>query len=156
MDNGSEVTLVRNELLPKIKEHNDWTLEQCHQWNRPIEAQPIGASGQDLGAMSVVVVKTDIEQMGQKLVIPCFVMTSVKPIWQGNVKDCGMVLGTNALVEFAFQLVNADGSVVTNNCRPQETSWDSSSACCTGSCNTFGSGTDKTGRGYYGMYSRSG
>ena len=78
-----------------------------------MEAQPIGASGQDLGATSVVTVETEIEQTGQKLVIPCFVMTSVKPIWQGNVKDCAMVLGTNALVEFGFHLVHADGSVVT-------------------------------------------
>ena len=55
VDNGSQVTLVRSELLPRIKEHNDWTLEQCHQRNRPIKAQPIGVSGQDLGATSVVV-----------------------------------------------------------------------------------------------------
>ena len=45
--------------------------------------------------------------------IPCFVMTLAKPILQGNVKDCAMVLGTNALVEFGFQLVHTDGSVVS-------------------------------------------
>ena len=108
VDNGSQVTLVRGELLPKIREHNGWTLGQCHQKNRPMETQPIGASGQDLGASSVVAIETRIEQTGRKLVIPCFVMTSAKPIWQGNVKDCAMVLGTNALVEFGFQLVHTD------------------------------------------------
>ena len=80
MDNGSQVTLVRSELLPRIKEDNGWTLEQCHHRNWPMEAQPIGASGQDLRATSVVAVETEIEQTGQNLVIPCFVMTSVKPI----------------------------------------------------------------------------
>ena len=113
VDNGSQVTLVRGELLPKIREHNGWTLGQCHQKNRPMETQPIGASGQDLGASSVVAIETRIEQTGRKFVIPWFVMTSAKPIWQGNVKDCAMVLGTNALVEFGFQLVHTDGSVVS-------------------------------------------
>ena len=45
VDNGSQVTLVRAELLPRVREHNGWTLEQCHQKNLPIKAQPIGASG---------------------------------------------------------------------------------------------------------------
>ena len=52
------------------------------------------------------------EQTGQKLVIPCFVMTSARPIWQGAVKDCCMVLGTNAMVEFKMQTVHVNGSVV--------------------------------------------
>ena len=26
VDNGSQVTLVTSELLPKVKEHNNWTL----------------------------------------------------------------------------------------------------------------------------------
>ena len=78
-----------------------------------MEAQPIGASGQDLGETLVVAVETEIEQTGQKLVIPCFVMTSVKPIWQGNVKECAMVLSTNALIDFGFQLLYTDGSIVS-------------------------------------------
>ena len=60
----------------------------------------------------MIAVETRIEQSGQKLVIPCFVMTSVKPIWQGNVNDCAMVLGTNALVRFGLQLIHTDGSIV--------------------------------------------
>ena len=35
IDNGSQVLLVRRELLPSIKEHNNWTLEQCHEKDRP-------------------------------------------------------------------------------------------------------------------------
>ena len=91
MDNESQVILVRRELLHRIKEHNGWKLEQCHQKNCLIEAQQTGASGQDLGATSVVAVETRIDHTGQKLMIPHFVMTSVKPICQANVKDCAMV-----------------------------------------------------------------
>ena len=54
-----------------------------------------------------------MEQTGQKVIIPCFVITSAKPIWQGTVMDCAMVLGNNALVELGLQLVQADGSVVS-------------------------------------------
>ena len=115
VDNGSQITLVRSELLPRIKEHNSWTLEQCHQKNRPMKAQPIGASGQKLGATSVVAIETVMEQTGQRLVIPCFVMASARPIWQGAVKDCAMVLGTNAMAKFGMQTVHADGSVVNSS-----------------------------------------
>ena len=48
VDNGSQVTLVRRELLHRIKEHNGWKLEQCHQKNCLMEAKQIGTSGQDL------------------------------------------------------------------------------------------------------------
>ena len=113
IDNGSQVSLVRRELLPSIKEHNNWTLEQCHEKDRPLKAQPVGASGHELGAESVVAVETTMEQTGQKVIIPCFVMTSAKPIWQGTVMDCAMVLGSNALAELGLQLVQADGSVVS-------------------------------------------
>ena len=54
-----------------------------------------------------------MEQTGQKVIIPCFVMTSAKPIWQGTVIDCAMVLSSNALVELGVQLVQADGSIVS-------------------------------------------
>ena len=60
----------------------------------------------------MVVAETTMEQTGQKVTIPCFVMSSAKPIWQGIVRDCAMVLGTNALVEFGLQLVHTDGSIV--------------------------------------------
>ena len=127
IDNESQVSLIRRELLPRIQEHNNWTLEQCHDKDCPLKAQPIGASGQELGAKSVVAVETMMEQMGQKVIIPCFVMTSAKPIWQGTVIDCAMVLGSNALVELGVQLVQADGSVVspTTYIRPYGTYHDS-------------------------------
>ena len=98
--------------MPRIKEHNSWTLEQCHQRNRPMKAQTTNASEQELKATSVIAVETMMEQTGQKLVIPCFVMTSARPIWQGAVQDCAMVLGTNAMVKFGIQMIHADGSII--------------------------------------------
>ena len=77
-----------------------------------MKAQPIGASGQELRATSVVAMETMMKQIEQTLVIPCFVMTSVRPIWHGAIKDCCMVLRTNAMVEFKMQTVNANGNVV--------------------------------------------
>ena len=109
-----------------------------------MEAQPIGASGQGLGATSVVTVETEIEQTGQKLVIPCFVMISVKPNWQGNVKDCAIVLGTNALVKFGFQLVHTDGSIVSpTTADPKKTAGTAAVHVVL----VHATGTDKTGRG---------
>jgi len=54
LDNGSQVSLVRGELLTRVRAHNNWTLEEYHKKNRPMDAQPIGASGQELAATSVV------------------------------------------------------------------------------------------------------
>ena len=53
-----------------------------------------------------------MEQTKQKLVIPCFVLTSDKPVWQGTVKDCAMVLGTNAMVKFGMQTMHMDGTIL--------------------------------------------
>ena len=58
-----------------------------------------------------------MEPTQQKLVIPCFVLTSDKPVWQGTVKDCAMVLGTNAMVEFGMQTVHVDGTIVNSSAR---------------------------------------
>ena len=113
LDNGSQVSLVRGELLAKLRAHNKWTLEQCHNKNRPMDAQPIGASGQGLGATSVVILQTRLDCIGQVVMIPCFVVMSDKPIWQGALRDCAVVLGTNAMIKLGIQTVLSDGSVVT-------------------------------------------
>ena len=77
-----------------------------------MKAQTISASGQELGATSVVAMEIMMKQTEQTLVIPFFVMTSASPIWHGVIKDCCMVLRINAMVEFKMQTVNASGSVV--------------------------------------------
>ena len=83
---------MRIELLPRIKEHNNWTLELSPEdLTYRMKAQTISASGQELRVTSVVAMETMMEQIEQMLVIPCFVMTFARPIWQGAVKDCRMV-----------------------------------------------------------------
>ena len=50
---------------------------------------------------------------------------SSKPIWKGELKDCGLVIGTNALANLGFSIVDAEGCIVTseeNASQKQETS----------------------------------
>ena len=54
VDFGAHVILIRCQMLPKIKEKQNWSLEQCHSCNRTLEKQLVGASGKLLGAESVV------------------------------------------------------------------------------------------------------
>jgi len=103
------VILVKAELLPKIK---GWKPEQQSEQDSNLTIQSIGASGKVLGATSVVNLCTTMEQTGQELVIPCFVLQSLKPIWQGIVHDCAMVLSTNAMTEYGIQTAQADGTIV--------------------------------------------
>jgi len=71
------VTLVRAELLPKIA---GWTSNQQQEQDPSVMAQPISVSGQELGATSVVTLRTTLEQTSKELRIPCFVLLSVKPV----------------------------------------------------------------------------
>ena len=45
--------------------------------------------------------------------VPCYVIDSTKPIWQGEVKNCGMIMGTNALVAFQFCISHSNGIVIS-------------------------------------------
>ena len=87
------------ELLPLIEQHNRWAPSKWKERDCNVEAQPVGDSGQELGAESIVAVYSVVEQTRQRNVIPCFVLKSSKPIWQGIVHDCAMVLGMNAMVK---------------------------------------------------------
>ena len=53
-DFGAQVTLIRCQMLPKIKEKQNCSLEQCYFCNRTLEQQLVGAGGKPLGAASVV------------------------------------------------------------------------------------------------------
>jgi len=105
LDNGSQVTLVRADLLPKLA---GWIPNQRQEQDSSVMTQTIGASGQELGAMSVVTLCTVMEQTSQELRIPCFVLESVKLIWHGLIYDCAMILGTYAMVEYGLQTVQGD------------------------------------------------
>ena len=70
---------VRKELLPKIREKNGWTLDQCHDRNCKLEGQPTETGGHKLGATAVVrlhITPTD----GEEQQVPCYVLESSKPI----------------------------------------------------------------------------
>ena len=75
-----------------------------------LNTQPVGAEGSVLGAIPLGVV---IETTGKKLEVPCYVIDSTKPIWQGEIKNCGMIMGTNALVAFQFCISHSNGIVIS-------------------------------------------
>ena len=84
-------------MLPKIREKCGWILKECHFRNRPLEQQPIGAGGKPLGEEPVVALNVQVEATEVEKEVLCFVLDSNKPLWKGELTDCGIVLGTNGL-----------------------------------------------------------
>ena len=74
--------------------------------------QPVEAKGIVLGVIALVNLEV-IEATGKSLEIPCHVLDSTKPVWQGDVKNCGMIMGTNALVAFEFCISHANGTEIS-------------------------------------------
>ena len=112
LDHGSQVTIVRRQLLPMILEKNAWSTEKCKSKNIPLKAQPVGAMGKELGATGMVSLQMEIDETGQNLNIPCYVLESAKPLWKGELKDCAVLLGTNALVDYGFEVSHANGLAI--------------------------------------------
>jgi len=50
--------------------------------------------------------------------IPCYVLPSCKPIWDGEMNDCAMVLGTNALEDLGFFVVDRSGAKMKSDGEP--------------------------------------
>ena len=113
LDHGAQVSLARRQLLPVIKERNNWTGGQCQDRTLKMERQPQGAGGHNLGAEGMVALQVTIENTGVSQRVPCYILDSAKPIWKGELKDCGLVIGTNALVDLGFHIVDAQGCKVT-------------------------------------------
>ena len=84
LDSGSQVTLVRAELLTLVEQRKGWTTDKCKKRDCELKTQPVGVSGTELGAKAVVSLHTTVEQTGQEVAIPCFVhvLKSSKPVWQ--------------------------------------------------------------------------
>ena len=95
MDPGAQVSLAHWQLLPAIKEWNNWTKEQCQSRSLELDGQPRGAGGHLLGAEEALQVTIERTRVVQS--VPCYILDSSKPIWQGELKDCGMIIGMNAL-----------------------------------------------------------
>ena len=78
--------------------------KQCH-WNP-------GATGQELGAQGIAILNILIETTGKTYPVPCYVLDSSRPLWSGELKDCGVLMGTNALVKHGFSVTHSDGTEV--------------------------------------------
>ena len=67
IDSGSQVCIIRQQLLPIIKEKCNWSLSDCVARNLPLNTQPVGAEGSILGATALVKVDVVIEVTGKCL-----------------------------------------------------------------------------------------
>ena len=106
------MSLLRLQMLPMIKEKKQWSLEQCHSKNMDLDQQPVGAEGNALGAVAVVQLQVKVDSTGVEQDIPLYVLDSTKPIWNGELTNCGVILGTNALSSLGFQISLPDGSTL--------------------------------------------
>ena len=109
IDSGSQVCIIRKQMLPIIKKKCYWGLFDLVSRNLPLNAQPVGAEGSALGATALVKLEVVIKAIGIKLTVPCYVIDSTKPVWQGDVKNCGMIMGTNALSAFECHISHSNG-----------------------------------------------
>ena len=44
-------------------------------------------------------------------------LDSNKPLWSGELKDCVVLMGTNALLKHGFTVTHSDGTQVEPNCK---------------------------------------
>ena len=112
LDHGAEVTLVRKEFLSLIKEKNQWSASQCDTRSLKMDGQPIRAGGEALGAVAVVALDITVEKTEELQHVSCYSLASSKPICKGELENCAVVLGTNALERLGFNLVHSDGTTV--------------------------------------------
>ena len=112
LDHGAQVSLLRLQMLPMIKDKKQWSLEQCHSKNRALDQQPVAAEGNALGAVAVVQLQVRVDSTGIEQDVPFYVLDSTKPICIGELTNCGVILVTNALSSLGFQISLPDGSTL--------------------------------------------
>ena len=88
-------------------------MEQYQQQNLELDRQLVGASGEALGVIAVVVLKLAIEGNSTTFNVPCYVLQSSKPLWNNDLNDCALVLGTNAPETLGFRITNPNGELVS-------------------------------------------
>ena len=74
LDHGAQISLIRKELLPAIKDKHSWTQAECHERDLKMGQQPIGATGAQLGAISLVSLQVMVDETGVTKEVPCFVL----------------------------------------------------------------------------------
>ena len=57
----------------------------------------------------------EVDETGQNLNIPCYVLESTKPLWKGR----AVLLGTNALVDYGFGVSHANGLTIQPTSKSQ-------------------------------------
>ena len=84
MKYGAQVSIIHRELLPKVRETQGWTKEQYQTRNLELDRQPIGANGTELGVVALVKLGVSVEGTDKTLQVPCYVLSSDKPLWKGE------------------------------------------------------------------------
>ena len=114
-----------------IGEKHGWSLEERQKRNLKMGPQPVGATGTNLGAITLVSLDIQVEETKMVKEVPCYVLSSEKPIWRGELFNCGLVLGTNILVSLGFKVTYSNGTEV-----PAQVSHilNISSKCLAGDC----------------------
>jgi len=84
LDHGAQVSIVRRELLPKVRETQGWSKEQYQTRNLELDRQPIGANGAELGVVALVKLYMSVEDTDKTLQVPCYVLNSNRPLWNGS------------------------------------------------------------------------
>ena len=77
-----------------------------------LDRQPVGAGGEALGVMVLVMLKITIDGASTPFYVACYVLQSCKPLWKGKLYDCALVLGTNALETMGFRITHPNGKSV--------------------------------------------
>jgi len=77
-----------------------------------MDQQPVGAEGNSLGAIGVVQLQVKVENTGVHRQVRFYVLDTSKPIWSGELANCGIILGNNALDNLGFHISLPDGSTV--------------------------------------------
>ena len=80
LDSGAQVSLVQQQLLPHIKERNNWTIEQCRQRNPKLDGQLLGAGDKKLDANGVTSLQITIEGTNITQYVSCYILESSKLI----------------------------------------------------------------------------
>ena len=85
--------------------------------NLPIQRDTIREStdwspGTELGTISAVKLNMEVAATQANHEISCFLLDSSKPLWQGELRDCDVLLRANPLVEFGIEITHSDGTVI--------------------------------------------
>ena len=65
-----------------------------------------------MGVVALVKQMVSIEGADETLQVPCYVLNSNRPLWNGELWNCGLVLGTNCLEKFGFLITHPSGQMV--------------------------------------------